>query len=187
MPAVKAPSNIQTERLLLRKPESGDATEIFRRYASDPEVTRFLAWPMHRSVDDTRVFLEYSEAEWARWPAGPYVICSLDDGSLLGSTGLSFDAPFRASTGYVLAKEAWGQGFATEALLAMRQLAADLGVKRLHAMCHPEHHPSRHVLEKGGFVFECTLRKFSEFPNLNPGIAEDVASYAWVEKDTPRT
>ena len=62
----------------------------------------------------------------------------------------------------------------------MRQTAADLGVQRLYAMCHPEHWPSRRVLEKGGFEFEGTLRRFSEFPNLNPGIAEDVVSYAWI-------
>jgi RimJ/RimL family protein N-acetyltransferase len=177
---VKAPETIRTERLLLRKPVDEDASGIFERYANDAEVTRFLAWPMHNSIDDTRAFLEFSNAEWDRWPAGPYLICSLADGSLLGSTGLAFEDPFRATTGYVLAKDSWGQGFATEALIAMRDTAADLGVERLYAMCHPEHRPSRHVLEKGGFEFEGRLRRYSEFPNLHPGIAEDVVSYAWV-------
>ena len=177
---MKAPETIRTERLLLRKPASDDAEDIFERYARDAEVTRYLAWPIHTSLDDTRAFLEFSDAEWDRWPAGPYLICAPADGRLLGSTGLAFEAPFRASTGYVLAKDAWGQGYATEALLAMRQTAADLGVKRLHAMCHPGHQPSRHVLEKGGFECEGTLRRFAEFPNLNPGVAEDVLSYAWI-------
>ena len=177
---VKAPETIETDRLLLRKPSSEDAADIFQRYASDAEVTRYLAWPMHTSLDDTHAFLEFSNAEWARWPAGPYLICALADGSLLGSTGLAFEVPFRATTGYVLARDSWGQGYATEAILAMRQTAADLGVQRLYAMCHPEHWPSRRVLEKGGFEFEGTLRRFSEFPNLNPGVAEDVVSYAWI-------
>ena len=177
---MKAPETITTDRLLLRKPEGEDASDIFERYANDPEVTRFLAWPMHNSIDDTRAFLEFSDAEWDRWPAGPYLICSLTDGSLLGSTGLAFEVPFRATTGYVLARDSWGQGYATEALIAMRNLAADLGVERLYAMCHPEHRPSRHVLEKGGFEFEGTLRRFSEFPNLQPGVAQDVVSYAWL-------
>lgn len=187
---MKAPETIKTERLLLRRPVSSDANDIFERYASDAEVTRYLAWPIHRSVDDTRDFLEFSDAEWDRWPAGPYLICALADGRLLGSTGLAFEVPFRATTGYVLAKDSWGQGFATEALLAMRSLAADLGVERLYAMCYPEHQPSRRVLEKGGFEFEGTLRRFSEFPNLHPGVADDVVSYAWIAPDqsmsTPR-
>ena len=183
---VKAPETIKTHRLLLRKPESEDAADIFERYASDAEVTRFLAWPMHTSIDDTRAFLEFSDAEWDRWPAGPYLICSRADGNLLGSTGLAFEVSFRATTGYVLARDSWGQGFATEALLAMRQTAADLGVERLYAMCHPEHWPSRHVLEKGGFEFEGTLRRFSEFPNLSPGIAQNVVCYAWIAGDDPQ-
>lgn len=180
---MKAPETIKTERLLLRKPVSADAEDIFKRYASDAEVTRYLAWPMHTSVDDTHAFLEFSDAEWERWPAGPYLICALSDGRLLGSTGLAFEVPLRATTGYVLAKDSWGQGFATEALLAMRALAADLGVERLYAMCYPEHQPSRRVLEKGGFEFEGTLRRFSEFPNLHPGVADDVVSYAWIATD----
>jgi ribosomal-protein-alanine N-acetyltransferase len=176
---LKAPETIRTDRLLLRKPVSEDASDIFDRYASDAEVTRFLSWPTHTSLDDSRAFLEFSDTEWARWPAGPYLICSLADGSLLGSTGLAFEVPFRATTGYVLARDSWGQGYATEALIAIRQAVADLGVQRLYAMCHAEHLPSRRVLEKGGFEFERTLRRFSEFPNLRTGIAEDVASYAW--------
>ena len=182
---MKAPETIRTERLLLRKPVSGDADDIFERYASDAEVTRYLAWPMHTTVDDTRAFLEFSDAEWDRWPAGPYLICALADGHLLGSTGLAFEDPFRATTGYVLAKDSWGQGFATEALLAMRALAADLGVEQLYAVCYPEHQPSRRVLEKGGFEFEGMLRQFAEFPNLHPGVVEDVVSYAWIAPDHP--
>lgn len=177
---MKAPETIKTERLLLRKPVIDDAEEIFERYASDPEVTRYLGWPMHESVDDTRVFLEWSDAEWERWPAGPYLICSRTDGKTLGGTGLAFETPFRATTGYVLAKDAWGQGFATEALLAMKKIAPQLGVKRLYAMCYPEHAPSRHVLEKGGFELEGILRSYFEFPNLHPGEADDVVSYAWI-------
>jgi RimJ/RimL family protein N-acetyltransferase len=183
---LKAPETIETERLLLRKPASDDVSDIFERYASDAEVTRYLAWPMHTSLDDTRAFLEFSDAEWDRWPAGPYLICSLADGRLLGSTGLAFETPIRASTGYVLAKDAWGQGFATEAVIAMRQTAADLGIQRLYAMCHLEHRPSRNVLEKGGFELEGTLKRFFEFPNLDPGVAVDVASYAWIPDGGPQ-
>lgn len=176
----KAPATIRTERLLLRKPAYDDAREIFARYAGDAEVTRYLGWPMHTSVDDTYAFIEFSDAEWERWPAGPYLICAPGDGRLLGGTGLAFEDPQCASTGYVLAQDCWGRGYATEALLAMRQTAADLGVTRLYAMCYPGHRASRRVLEKGGFEFEGTRRQCYEFPNLRPGVLEDVVSYAWI-------
>ena len=62
----------------------------------------------------------------------------------------------------------------------MCRTAAKLRVQRLYALCHPGHRPSRHVLEKGGFELEGTLRRFIEFPNLTPGTAEDVLSYVWI-------
>lgn len=177
---MKVPGTVETARLVLRKPCRDDAGDIYERYASDAEVTRYLGWPMHTSIDDTQAFIEFSDAEWERWPAGPYLICALSDGRLLGGTGLAFELAFRATIGFVLAKDACGQGFATEALLAMRQIAADLGLQRLYAMCHPANWPSRRVLEKGGFEFEGTLRRYIEFPNLDPGVAADVVSYSWI-------
>lgn len=59
--------------------------------------------------------------------AGPYMIEARDTGMLLGSTGLLFETPSRAATGYVLAADAWGQGFATEALGAMLEVAREVG------------------------------------------------------------
>ena len=56
---------------------------IFARYSSDPEVTRLVGWPRHRHVDDARGFLQWSDAEWARAPAGPYLIERREDGALL--------------------------------------------------------------------------------------------------------
>jgi len=177
-----ASTTIQTERLLLRKPEAEDAASIFERYASDFDVCRYMAWPRHRTIEDTHAFLEFSDSEWRSWPAGPYLIYSLSDGELLGSTGLGFEQPKCASTGYVLAKDSWGKGFATEALLAMRKTAQDLSVERLYAHVHPQHHASRRVLEKSGFELEGTLRQSMEFPHLEAGVKQDVVCYSWVAK-----
>ena len=164
---MKPHERVETARLLLRKPTQEDAQAIFTRYASDPEVTKYLTWPTHRSVEDTKQFLAFSDAEWERWPAGPYLVHSLADGVLLGSTGLHFKAPTRGETGYVLAKDAWGRGFATEATLAMIAVARDTGVKELRASCHPDHVRSRRVLEKCAFVLQPQESELV-FPNLRP-------------------
>src|SRR5437773_3601813 len=115
-PLVRASQTVTTARLLLRRPLASDTAAIFTRYSSDPEVTRYVGWPTHTSVDDTRAFLAFSDDQWDRWPAGPYLVCSRADGAVLGSTGLMFEAPATAMTGYVFATDAWGQGYATEAL-----------------------------------------------------------------------
>src|SRR5262245_52369719 len=121
--ARRGPLRRETTRLVLTPPVPSDVSEIFARYAADPLVTRYLSWPRHQTVQETKGFLAFSEAEWKRWPAGPYLIRTRADGRLIGGTGLSFSASDRAVTGYVLAADAWGHGYATEALFAMIEIA----------------------------------------------------------------
>jgi RimJ/RimL family protein N-acetyltransferase len=183
----KAPLHIETTRLVLLQPQASDAAAIFERYASDPDVTKFLGWPRHVAVADTQLFLRFSAAEWERWPAGPYLIRSRSDGRLLGGTGFSFEGPQRAVTGYVLAKDAWGRGYATEALGAVLDVARRIGVARLQALCHPEHRASWRVLEKCGFVRDASWTQQVEFPNLAPGVPQNVLCYAAFDIETRQT
>lgn len=131
-------------------------------------------------VADTLAFLSLSDEEWQRWPAGPYLVLSRENGNpgaLLGSTGLMYKSPTRAVTGYVFGREAWGKGYATESLQAMVDVARQTGVERLDADCHAEHAPSAHVLEKCGFAREEVHREHFVFPNLKPQKKCDVFSY----------
>ena len=172
-----APEQFTSARVEFRRPVRSDMELIFARYASDPDVTRYLAWPRHLSVHDTRVFIDFSDGEWRTWGCGPYLMISRATGQLIGSTGISFDSREVASTGYVVARDHWGDGFATEALGAMRELARVLGIRRLYAVCHVDHRASARVMEKCGFEFERVLRRHLTFPNLGPE-RRDVLCYA---------
>ncbi len=174
---MEAPQRIETTRLVLRKPTFADAESVFSRYASDSLVTRYLGWQRHQTIEQTRAFLTFSDAEWSRWPAGPYLIESRVDHLLLGGTGLGFESRSIAATGYVLAQDSWGRGYATEALGAIVALARDLAIERLFALCHADHRASARVLEKCGFQMEARLEDFAEFPNLNPGHREACLRY----------
>jgi RimJ/RimL family protein N-acetyltransferase len=129
--------------------------------------------------------LSFSASEWGRWPAGPYLIRARSDGRLLGSTGLGFLRPDEAVTGYVLARDAWGKGFATEALGAMVDVSRRIGVARLHALCHPQHRASWRVLEKCGFSRDTSTSEQTEFPNLAPGVLQSVVRYTLVPVPPP--
>ena len=174
---MKAPHTIHTPRLTLRKPTASDAEAIFLRYASDPVVTRYLSWPTHATLATTQAFLAWSDADWELWPAGSYLVFSRDEHRLLGGTGLSFKSPTVAVTGYVFARDAWGQGFATESLHAMVNLARETRVLQLEAICHRAHRPSAHVLEKCGFALQTSRHSSSDFPNLAPQTRAPVLSY----------
>ncbi len=110
--------------------------------------------------------MRFSDSEWDRWSAGPLLIESKDTGQLLGSTGLMFESATSAAVGYVLAKDAWGHGYATETLQAVTSLAASLGVTRVFALCHPRHRASARVLDKGGFLLNASFIP-AQFPNLD--------------------
>jgi RimJ/RimL family protein N-acetyltransferase len=131
----RAPQRWESPRLLLTPPAPADARDIFARYASDEDVTRYLSWPRHRTVSDSEAFVQFSLDEWSRRPAGPYLIRDRGDGRLIVGTGLEVDDDARAMTGYVLAREVWGRGYATEALTAMVQIAAVMGLEELFALC----------------------------------------------------
>jgi ribosomal-protein-alanine N-acetyltransferase len=165
---MRTEGTIETSRLVLSRPTLADVPEIFERYASDADVVRYLSFPRHETIAATLAFLKMSDQEWAAWPAGAYLIRSRETGTLLGGTGMSFETPWRAMTGYVLARDSWGQGYATEALDAMVTLARRLHVIRLYALCHPAHGASQRVLDKCGFIKEGTWQQHSVFPNIAP-------------------
>lgn len=63
---------IETERLILRKFAKEDAEAMFKNWASDDEVTKYLTWPAHASVDVSRMVLDdwvnsYSNDNYYQW------------------------------------------------------------------------------------------------------------------------
>jgi ribosomal-protein-alanine N-acetyltransferase len=176
--AASAPAIIETDRLVLRRPLAGDAATVFARYSSDAAVTRFLGWPTHQSLADARKFLAFCRAEWAQRGVGPYLIHAREDGELLGSTALGMESSRQATVGYLLARDAWGHGYATEAVGAMCDLAVRLDVRWLYGLCHFDNRASWRVMEKCGFRREGILCNRAQFPNLQPGLAADVLCYA---------
>jgi ribosomal-protein-alanine N-acetyltransferase len=177
---VDAPISLRSERLLFRRPAAQDAEAIFARYSSDPEVTKYVGWPRHRSLDDARAYVASSQVEWQRDQLGAYLVFRSDQ--LIGGTGLHGDRAGRVSTGYVLAQDAWGQGHATEALRSMVGLAMQLGIQAVHACCHARHVRSRRVLDKGGFVLVDTQRCGANFPQLPAGEDSLVCNYVWTSR-----
>jgi [ribosomal protein S5]-alanine N-acetyltransferase len=176
----RVPEWLDTPRLRLRRPAAADARALFQRYGSDPEVTRLLGWARHERVSDAEAFVGWSDLEWATHGAGPYLAFERG-GRLVGATGLQIETAWRASTGYALARDAWGQGYATELALAMVQAAFAIAkLERLYALCHATHAASARVLEKAGFEREGLLRRHTLFPNLDPPGPHDVLLYARV-------
>ncbi|MBR3196505.1 MAG: GNAT family N-acetyltransferase, partial [Clostridia bacterium] len=164
---------IETDRLILRRFRLEDAEDMYANWASDPEVTRFLTWPAHSSVDVTKSLL----ADWiSRYEDGGYfnwVMEHKDIGKAIGNISVvrlkeSIDA---AEMGYCMSRAYWGQELMPEALRAVMDYLFDVvGLNRV-AACHDANNPkSGRVMAKAGMKQEGILRAAGK---NNLGICDD--------------
>jgi RimJ/RimL family protein N-acetyltransferase len=148
---------LRTERLTLREFRLDDETAV-HHYGSDEEVTRYLTWGPN-SPTDTTAYLKQVAREAPREPRTSFTlaVATLDD-ELIGVANL--DLTGEASTGelgYVLSRESWGHGYATEVARRLIVFGFDeLELRRITATCHPNNFASARVLEKAGMHFEKT-------------------------------
>jgi len=159
------PSDIRTERLILRRSTAADAEAIFSAYAADPVVTQYLTWKTHSNADDVAEFLKTLEASWDNGQEYAWTLLEASDNRIIGQINLRVDR-HRAESGYVLMQAEWGKGFMTEALTQVRKLAFDIpSVERFQIVCDVDNPASARVMEKAGFEYEGILRRYSRHPN----------------------
>jgi len=164
---MKPPILIETPRLRLRLPEVADAQAIFDQYGQDAEVTRYLIWQPHKSIEETIQFLKRVLAGWQEGKSFSWVITRKPDYQLMGMVALRIEE-YKANLGYLLARPYWGQGYMTEAVQALVDLVlAQPEIYRVWAVCDIENHASARVLEKVGMSCEGVLRRWISHPNIS--------------------
>jgi ribosomal-protein-alanine N-acetyltransferase len=164
-PKLDLPLQITTNRLLLKRFRHEDAEEVFNVYASVPEVTKFMAWPIHTSLDDTRSFLDYADDSWDNGSDYSYSVRLATTGELVGSFGL-LNMDGKLQFGYSFGPRYWNRGYATEVCKTMMTLLkSQTGVFRIGTYVDTENVASARVLEKAGLVQEAKLEKWSRFVN----------------------
>jgi ribosomal-protein-alanine N-acetyltransferase len=173
---------LQTPRLLLRDFVEDDWRAV-QRYAADPEVVRYMEWGPN-SEADTRNYVELviaSQKDQPRLDFDLAVTLRADD-RLIGAGGLHVSNPHNREgwIGYVLNRECWGQGLATEAARALLTFGfGQFGLHRIFATCSPHNAASARVLEKIGMRREGHLREHK----WHRGIWRDSFLYAILEHE----
>jgi len=164
---LKPPEEFDTARLRLRIPNLEDAEDIFNLYAQDKQVTRFLTWKPHESIEETKEFLICCKCAWDEGTAFPWVLIEKETNQLVGMIEVEFEK-HRAKLGYVLARTFWGAGYGTEAAhLVVAWAIAQPNIFRVWAVCDVENLQSARVLEKAGMKREGTLKRWLYHPNFD--------------------
>jgi ribosomal-protein-alanine N-acetyltransferase len=156
---------LNSRRVTLRAPTLDDADLLFERIASDPEVTRYLSWPTHPDVAETRrvvteLFNVGSETTWA--------IELHDGGGPIGLCGWRRPQPHTVELGYCLGQQWWRRGIMTEVLpLLLDKAQQDPSAYRVTAHCHVDNTGSAAVLKRSGLTLEGRLARYSVLPNIS--------------------
>lgn len=173
---------IETPRLILRMSQMTDAEPMFRNWASDPEVTKFLTWPTYQSVDNAYTILglwikDYEKPDFYQW-----MIELKEIGEPIGSISVVHlrDDIAAAEIGYCIGQSWWHKGIMTEALTAvMKFLFTEVGMNRIEAKHDINNPHSGGVMKKCGMKYEGTSRASDR---NNQGIC-DIAQYAIIQND----
>lgn len=170
----------ETERIILRPIEISDAENIFNNYASKDNVTKYLTWKSHKSLDDTVSYLQnfvipdYQNEKTYRW-----AIVLKETNEVIGCIDVvRYDeTKQRAELGWVLDDSHWGKGIMPEAGKIVLDYLVKEGFKRIQAFHDIENPKSGRVMEKIGMQYEGTLKKYA---HSNDKQLIDVKLYAYV-------
>ncbi len=161
------PEVLETDRLILQRLRYEDADEIFYTYASKPEATRYVSWPTHKSIKDTREFLRYAVPAWNAGIDYTFAIRLKDNRRLIGSCGFIHDEG-KVQFGYVFGPLHWGHGYATEmGKKIISMLKEQPAIHRVGSFVDVENTASINVLKKIGLAEEAVLSKWFRFVNQN--------------------
>lgn len=157
----KGTVTLETQRLVLRRYTKKDAGLMFCNWASDPEVTKFLTWQPHESVEVSKNvidswILSYEEPQNYVW-----AIELKEIGEPIGSiSAVRVDDRTEAvSIGYCIGKRWWGRAVTAEALRAVIAFFfQEVGMNCVSASHDPRNPNSGKVMRKCGMHYEGTWR-----------------------------
>ena len=177
----KGTQTIETSRLILRRAIREDAEAMFRNWASDPEVTKYLTWPPHENVEVTQNLLERWTTEYEKDDYYHWMIVLKEIGEPIGSLLVTTVGRAQsAHIGYCIGQKWWHKGIMHEAVQAViKYLFEEVGYHRVEAMHDPNNPNSGRVMRKCGMKYEGTTHASDR---NNQGIC-DADHYAILRSD----
>lgn len=156
---------IETNRLILRRFISEDYRSMYNNWASDPEVSKFLTWPYHESVETSRKITDnwvasYEKDDYYQWA----ITFKDNENDPFGSISVVYtdENTLTFEIGYCIGKKYWHQGITSEALSSVIDfLFENTDVNRIEAIHDINNPNSGKVMKKCGMIFEGTHRQGS--------------------------
>lgn len=173
---------IETKRLILRRFKIDDAMEMYKNWASDKEVTKFLSWPPHKDDEVSKSIINLWIKETESEKNYHWCIELKENSEAIGSIGVVNVAENieAIEIGYCIGKKYWGQGIMSEAFKALIDFFfQEVQVNRIVAKHDTNNPGSGKVMRKCGLKLEGIKRQGGR---NNNGIC-DLACYAILKQE----
>ena len=159
-------SPIKTDRLNLRKFQTGDENSLFTEYFGDWEASKYLQRMPHKNICQTKNMLEnWCGVNWEDPDKNFAWIVSDQKTDLALGIVLFFNKENCGEIHFGLGKKFQGQGFMQESLKAVLTYLKDNStLERIETFCDAEHTRSKNVLIKSGFTQTGILKNWARFP-----------------------
>ncbi len=174
--------NLETERLILRPFCLNDAEDMFDNWASDDEVTRYLSWPTHKSVDDSISFINFCLKRYHELSFYNWAIELKDTHEVIGNIAFVnvFEELNSVELGWVIGRPHWGRGYAPEAANKILDVLFDqVDVNCIFAKHDINNPKSGKAMQKLGMTYEGVFRQCHR---NNQGIV-DCARYSILKSE----
>ena len=174
---------LETNRLILRRFTINDAEKMFNNWANDDEVTKYLRWQSHKSINNSIGFLEYLTKNYCQNNVYDWAIILKEINEPIGSIGVvnRKDDIKMVEIGYCIGKKWWNKGITSEVLNRIIDFFFnEVGVNRIEAFHVPENKISGKVMTKCGMKYEGLMRQ--AFLNNNGKLC-DIIHYGIIAED----
>lgn len=173
---------IETKRLLLRKFEIEDAPNMYKNWANDKEVTKFLTWLPHDSVEVSKEVIELWQKEGMSDNSYQWCIEFKEIKEPIGSIGVvhRMNEMEAVEIGYCIGKKYWNKGLVSEAFDAIITFFFnEVGANRIESRHDTNNPASGKVMQKCGLKLEGIKRQADR---NNSGIC-DMEIYGILKED----
>jgi ribosomal-protein-alanine N-acetyltransferase len=174
---------IQTDRLILRKFNMEDANDMYNNWGSDPECCKYLAWNVHKNVEETKAILK-SWIEGYNNGSYNWVVEIKNTHEIIGSICVitALEKHSTCELAYCYGSKYWGNGYATEALrTVIEYLLKECNFYLVEARHISGNPASGRVMEKAGMHKDAVLR--NRRVNKHTGERNDTIVYSITKEE----
>jgi len=178
---------ITTDRLILRRFTLADAESVRRNWAGDEQVQNDYGEPAYETPKAARELLEryinaYEKSEIYRWG----IFLKNENDNCIGQAAFFIvDSKNEfCEIEYCIGRDYQNKGYTTEAVKAIKAYGFDtVGFNRIQVSCRHVNIPSKRVIEKCGFTYEGTLRRFfNHLGEFHDRLYYSMLSDEWVDQ-----